>query len=137
MAVQVYINFNGNCREAVDYYSKVFETEQPKFLLFGDAPADDSFPLTDEAKKLVMHTELNIEDGRIMFSDVPPGMPFTQGNNITLTVVTNDTEKIRKAFERLKEGGNVMMDLQETFFSKLYGFVIDKYGIGWQLSYEE
>ena len=28
------------------------------------------------------------------------------------------------------------MDLQETFWSKYYGFVTDKFGIGWQFNYD-
>jgi len=135
MAVQVYINFNGNCREAVEYYAKVFETEGPKFMLFGDMPMDEAFPLTEETKNLVMHTELIIEGGTVMFSDLPPGMPFMPGNNISLTVVTSDMDKIKRMFARLKEEGKVMMDLQETFWSKLYGNLEDKYGIGWQFSH--
>lgn len=135
MAVQVYINFNGNCREAVEFYTKVFETEEPKFMLFGDAPMDDAFPLTEEAKNLVMHTELNVAGGTVMFSDVPPGMAYTEGNNISLTIVTNDMDKIKRMFEQIKEGGTVNMELQETFWSKLYGNVVDKYGIGWQFSH--
>jgi|GEM_PF-7006273 len=30
MSVQAYINFNGNCREAVEFYVEVFETEKPQ-----------------------------------------------------------------------------------------------------------
>jgi PhnB protein len=36
MAVQVYLNFNGNCKEAVDFYTKVFKTNEPQFMYYGD-----------------------------------------------------------------------------------------------------
>jgi PhnB protein len=136
MAVQVYINFKGNCREAVEYYSQVFGTEKPKFMLFGDTPPDPGFPLSEETKNLVMHTFLNIKGSAIMFSDVPPGMPFVSGNNISLILGSNDKDEIKSIFDKLKEGGTVAMDLQETFWSKYYGFVIDKFGIGWQLNFD-
>lgn len=135
MAIETYINFSGNCREAVEFYAGVFGTEQPKIMLYGDAPAEEGHPLTEETKKLVMHTELKIKGSTVMFSDVPPGMPFTVGNNISLVFVSDDLEEIQFVFNRLKAGGTVTMDLQETFWSKAYGFVTDKYGVGWQLSY--
>jgi PhnB protein len=75
-----------------------------------------------------------ISDSKVMFSDVPPGIPFVQGNNISLTIVSRDEEEIRSAYDKLKEGGTVIMELQETFWSKCYAHVTDKFGITWQLS---
>lgn len=136
MAIQLYFVFNGNCREAVEYYAKVFKTEEPNIMSFGDAPPDPNHPIPEEAKHLVMHTNLEIAGSKVMFSDTWPGTPFTVGNNITVAVVTKDEALIRSAFEELKEGGKVNMELQETFWSKCYGQVVDKFGIEWQLSLE-
>jgi uncharacterized glyoxalase superfamily protein PhnB len=44
--------------------------------------------------------------------------------------------RIYTLFNKLKEGGTVNMDLQETFWSKCYGSVTDKFGIQWQLSHD-
>lgn len=134
MSVDVYINFNGNCREAVLFYAKVFGTEEPKIMTFGDTPPNPEYPLPDEAKNLVMHTRLVISGSNVMFSDVFPGMPFTQGNNISLSIVTDSEDEITSYFHQLKEGGNVMMELQETFWSKMYGSLTDKFGIIWQFN---
>ena len=60
MTVDAYIIFNGNCREAVEFYAQVFETEKPQIMTFGESPSDPKFPLPEEAKDLVMHTRLNI-----------------------------------------------------------------------------
>lgn len=136
MAILPYINFNGNCREAVEYYADVFGVEKPRIMLYGDMPPDPEYPMSDDAKKLVMHTNLMIQGTMVMFSDVPPGMPFVAGNNVSLTVVSPDIEEIKRLYELLKAGGEVQMELQETFWSKSYGFVVDKYGIGWQLSHD-
>ena len=137
MSLQVYINFDGNCREAVEYYSKVFKTDKPEIMTFGDAPEDPGFSLPEESKNLVMHTQLIISGDIVMFSDTFPGMPLVKGNNISLTVVTNDMDEITEAFNHLKAEGKVEMDLQETFWSKYYGSVVDKYGIIWQFSMYE
>ena len=37
MAVDVYLVFNGNCREAVEFYADVFNTEKPQFMTFGES----------------------------------------------------------------------------------------------------
>lgn len=136
MSINVYVNFNGNCREAVEFYAEVFGTEKPKIMTFGDTPPNPEFPLADEAKNLVLHTRLMIDGSAIMFSDTLPGMPFVEGNNISLAYSNKDMEVIKSIFHKLKEGGNVNMDLQETFWSKCYGQVIDKFGIEWQLSFD-
>jgi PhnB protein len=136
MSVDVYINFNGNCREAVEYYAQVFETESPQIMTFGDTPPDPNFNLPEEAKNLVMHTRLTIAGSNVMFSDVFPGMPYTQGNNISLSIISKNMDEIQSYFNKLKDGGTVGMELQETFWSKCYGSITDKFGIIWQFNYD-
>lgn len=134
MAIETYFIFNGNCREAVEFYAKVFKTGEPNIMAFGDAPPDPNHPIPEEAKHLVMHANLNIAGSRVMFSDTWPGSPFVVGNNITVAIISSDENLIRSAFEGLKEGGEVKMELQETFWSKCYGLVKDQFGIEWQIS---
>ncbi|WP_292470789.1 VOC family protein [Methanolobus sp.] len=139
MTIRTYINFNGNCREAVEFYADVFETEKPEFMLYRDMPDDDdSFSVTEDNADFILHTSLDIEGSTVMFSDIPPGMPFTVGNNVSLVIIGNDMEKIKKMYNRIrKDGGTVGMELEETFWAKLYGYVTDKFGVGWQFNYDE
>jgi PhnB protein len=134
MAVQAYINFGGNCREAVEFYAEVFAAEKPQMMLYGDTPPDQGFPLTEATKNLVMHASLTIKGSTVMFSDVPPAMALVPGNNISLVIISKDADDIKAMFNKLKAGGTVGMDLQETFWSKCYGFVTDKFGVGWQFN---
>ena len=136
MTVNVYINFNGNCREAVEFYADVFGTENPQIMTFGDTPPNPAFPLPEEAKNLIMHAKLNITGSTVMFSDVFPGNPFVAGNNISLSIAIKDIDEVKSLFSKLKVGGTVGMDIQETFWSKCYGSLTDKFGIEWQLSYD-
>lgn len=136
MAVKAYINFNGNCRQAVEFYAEVFKTEKPQIMTFGDVPANEGVTLTEETKNLVMHTEIKLKDSTLMFSDVLPDMTLVVGNNISLVIGFSDIDEVRSIFHKLKVDGTVLMDLQETFWSKSYGYLIDKFGIGWQLSFE-
>jgi len=136
MKIGPYINFPGNCLEAVMFYKEVFETDEPEIMTFGEIPADPSFPMTEKIKDLVANAQMDIKGNIIMFSDVPPGMPFIKGNNITLIVTHDDVEEIKRLFGLLSKGGTVEMLLQETFWSKAYGSLTDKFGIGWQMSAE-
>lgn len=135
MPINVYLNFNGNCREAVEFYGQVFGSE-PTIMTFGDAPPNPEFSLPEEAKNLVMHAQLTIQGSTVMFSDTFPGHPFVLGNNISLTIVSKDMDEIKSLFDKLKDGGKVKMELQETFWSKCYGMLTDKFGIQWQLSHD-
>ena len=136
MAVNIYLNFNGNCREVAEFYAEVFGTEAPKIMTFGEAPPNPEYPLPEEAKELVMHTRLNISGSTVMFSDVFPGMPFIEGNNISLAFVGTDQDEIKSVFSKLKEGGKVGLELQETSWSKYYGQITDKFGIEWQFNFD-
>ncbi len=137
MSVDIYLNFNGNCREAVEFYAEVFGTEKPNIMAFGDVPPNPEYPLPEEAKNLVMHARLNLNGSNVMFSDTFPDMPYVEGNNITLAIVEKNIDLLRTLFDRLKEGGTVDMELQETFWSKCYGQVTDKFGIKWQINHED
>lgn len=135
MAVEVFIHFNGKCREAVEFYAKVFRTEKPEFMFFKDAPYSPEPSLSEDAKELVMYTSLNINGSTVMFSDTAPNMPVITGNNISLTISKEDMDEITSWFNQLKEGGTVVMELQETFWSKYYGMLVDKFGIPWHFNY--
>ena len=54
---------------------------------------------------------------------------------LALAVVSENLDEIKSAFNELKEGGTVGMELQETFWSKCYGQLTDKFGIVWQFNY--
>lgn len=137
MGVSAYISFNGNCEEAVKFYQEVFEAKEPQIIRYSDIPAHPDYPLPEEAKNYIMHTRLFICESEVMFSDNFPGQAYKVGNNISLSIILNDLEKIKKFYENLKEGGEVEIELSKTQWSKCYGSVIDKFGMRWQLSFME
>ncbi|MCP3762931.1 VOC family protein [Domibacillus sp. A3M-37] len=136
MAIQPYLVFDGNCGDVLDFYEKVFQTGPANRTRFGDSPPNPDYPLPEEAKDLMMHANLEVEGTTLMFSDTFPGMPYQPGSAITLALISSDAEKLRAYFEGLSENGEVIMPLQETFWSKVYGQVRDQFGIQWQISHE-
>ncbi|SHH47603.1 PhnB protein [Sporobacter termitidis DSM 10068] len=133
MSVGTYLYFPGNCLEAADFYADAFKTDTPKVLTYGDAPGGGG-AVPDAMKKRVLHAEIKIAGDAVMLSDAPPDRSVTVGDNISVVVTLETADHVKAAFDKLKAGGEVVMEIQETFFSKCYAYVIDKYGVGWQLT---
>lgn len=133
MKFELFINFNGNCREAVEFYAKVFKSEVKDLMTFGQAPAQPDYPIKDSEKDLIMYAEVKIGDKNIMFMDMSSDYPITVGNNISPTINTQDKAEIDRLFAELKVDGKVHMEPQKTFYSDWYAMVEDKFGIIWQL----
>ena len=133
---QLFISFNGECREAVEFYSKVFKSDVLNLMTYSQMPPDSNCTMPEADKDKIMYCSIQIFGFTIMFADVPAGTPFTKGNNFNPTIVTEDMDEIRRMFSELKEGGEINMELQKTFWSDLYGMVTDKHGIIWGFSHD-
>lgn len=136
MSVGTYLYFKGNCCEAIDFYVDAFKTDQPKVMTYGDIPGGGGEDLPDSVKNLVLHASMIIAGDTVMMSDASPDRPVTVGDNIGVVVGLETADHVRTAFDKLKVGGEVIMEVQETFFSKCYAYLIDKFGVSWQLSIE-
>ncbi len=132
----LFINFDGNCREAVEFYAKVFQSEVQGLMTYGEMPPDPLYPVSDADKELVVYSTVPIFGCNVMFCDVPSSMPLSKGDNLSPTLGTDDMEEIRRIFSELSQGGEVLMELNKAFWSELYGMVQDKYGVIWQLSHD-
>ncbi|WP_106450247.1 VOC family protein [Trichococcus alkaliphilus] len=135
-----YLNFDGNAKEATHYYVEALDGELLGITTFGEAPKDDSieseeFSLPPGVEDLIMNAQIKLKNGAmLMVSDVFPGRGFQIGNHISLTLTYDDVEEARVVFNRLADGGSIGMELQQTFWSPLYGSLTDRYGIEWQIS---
>ncbi|GEK33693.1 VOC family protein [Kurthia sibirica] len=133
MAVNAYLIFDGNCKEAMAFYAQVFDSEITELKTFGEAGVPN---LSEQQKELILHGRVMVAGADLMFSDNNPAFPYIVGNNITLAVITPDEAYIRSSFAKLQVGGKVHMELQKTFWSDCYGNVADRFGVEWQLSKE-
>lgn len=127
-----YLQLNGNAREAVEFYEKVFQAENMGVMTYGDLETPDS-PFPEEAKDLVAHSAIRVGESDIMISDTFPGQPAQEGNLVIICVTFDNAEKARQIFEALQEGGQVEMPLSETGFSPAFGVIKDKFGVTFQI----
>ncbi|GHU70183.1 VOC family protein [Clostridia bacterium] len=132
----LFINFNGECREALAYYGGIFQAEATDIMTYSQIPPSDGYSPPESDKDRIMYASLPIFGTNVMFSDSPSDTPTIVGDNIAPTLSTDDKAELTRIFSALKDGGEVYMDLAPTFWSQLYGSVKDKYGVVWQLSHE-
>jgi len=133
MKLELFINFNGNCREAAEFYAKVFKSEVSNLMTYGQAPSDPNCPIMESDKDKICYAGVVIGDSVVMFCDMLDCSPVVMGSNINPTVSMGDKEEVKRIYDELKDGGEVLMELQQTFFSELYGMVKDKFGVIWQI----
>lgn len=136
MRMNPYLVMNGNAREAVAFYQKALDATLVGLQTFGDMPSDPNHPTPDAMKDLVMHAMLKVGETDLMFSDTMPNMPHQPGNQVQVTLVTDSAATSQRIFAALSEGGQVIMPVQETFWSPAYGQLTDKFGVPWQINTE-
>lgn len=137
MRLNPYLVTNGNAKEAVRFYEKALGAEVVALQTFGDMPPDPNHPIPENVKDRVLHAMLKVGESQLMMSDTMPGMEHQIGNHVTIAIVTNDADRAKAMYEGLQEGGQVIMPLQETFWSPAYGQVQDKFGVFFHISVEK
>jgi len=120
MKVSPYLFFNGNCTEAIAFYEKAFNVKA-------------EIMLNEEATNFVSHAQFEIAGDAIMLCDAE--QPINHGDNMMVTIRFHESELTiaRAAFDTLKEGGMLIMELEETSWSKCFGLLIDKFGVKWNM----
>jgi PhnB protein len=131
--IQPYLFFGGRCEEALEFYKAAVGAQTEMVMLYKDSP--EPMPagvLAPGFENKVMHCSFRVGDTTIMGSDGCAEGPGFSGFSLSLTVPT-ETEAER-AFAALSENGRVLMPLTKTFWSKRFGMLTDRFGIGWMVT---
>ena len=138
--VHSYLNFNGNCEEAFNFYKDVFKKEITGIYRFGDMPEDPNYPIADGDKNKVMHTSLALNEYQmLMGSDCFEsfGQKATTGTSTYIMLDVDSTEEAHKLYNALTENAqNMEMPLGDTFFAELFSSFVDQFGIAWMIHFE-
>ena len=130
MQVQPYLQFDGRCEEALEFYKSALGAEVEALMRFKEGP--DCMEMPQGTGDKVLHSCFRIGDSRIMASDgYCKGKPSFQG--FSLSVVTPTVAEADKAFRALSDGGEVQMPLGATFFSPGFGMCVDRFGTPWMI----
>ncbi|HVK99104.1 MAG TPA: YciI family protein [Dongiaceae bacterium] len=126
-----YLNFNGNCREAFEYYEKVLGGKIEVLQTFGESPMCDQVP--PEMRDMVVHVHLNMGNAVLMGSDAPPNR-FQPNQGISNSLNVPSPEEAERIFNALADKGTVVMPLAETFWARKFGALQDQFGIHWMIN---
>lgn len=129
MQLSTYLGFDGNCREAFEFYRTHLGGEIEAMMTWGDSPMCDE--VGPEMRDAIMHGCFRVGESMLMGSDAGPQHPYqgVQGASVVLTV--DEPADAERIFAVLSEGGRVGMALQETFWAHRFGMATDRFGVPW------
>jgi len=134
MDTNVYLHFDGNCKEAFQNYEKILGGKIDFLMHFGESPMVDQVPA--EWKSKVLHARMSSGKTMLMGSDAPPGR-YSKPRGFSINIGLNDVAQAERVFNALAEGGQVCMPFAETFWAVRFGMLIDRFEIPWMVNVEK
>jgi PhnB protein len=121
-----YLNFNGNTRQALEFYASVFGGS-PTLSTFADFGGKDS-PDADK----IMHGQLETDAGyTIMAADVPTGVTYNPMAGFSVSLSGDDGDALRGYWEKLSASGTATMPMQKQVWGDEFGMCVDGFGVSW------
>ncbi len=134
MEVNAYVNFAGNCREAFEWYAKVFDGMILYSQTFDDhVNTMSGMGYTEADRDKIMHMAIHIGSSLIMGSDSPPAH-YQPPRSMHISVGYHDLDAAHRAFDQLADGGQITMPFAKTFWADGFGMVTDRYGVPWMIN---
>src|SRR5262245_54382115 len=128
---RITLTFNGDCDAAFALYQKCLGAAVTFRLTWGDSPMADQAPPLWRDK--IMHTTLTVGGTAFSGGDVLPDR-YERPQGFQLQLDLDDAGAAERIFALLAEGGEVTMPLQQTFWAKRFGAVVDRFGIPWAIN---
>lgn len=141
-SANIYLNFDGNCEKAFEFYKSVFGGEYPYIGRYKDMPPseDGGKAFSAEEGEKIMHISLPIGQGSMIMGSDTGGewaSHYKQGNNFSISINADSKEEADRLFNGLSAGGQVTMPMDKTFWGDYFGMWTDKFGINWMMSFNE
>jgi PhnB protein len=123
-----YLLFDGNCRQAMEFYKSCFGGELTSMKV-KDSPAKDYMPAVQQEKTI--NARLKSGNVEISASDwLRLDQTRIPGNTVCLYLSGGALHELKALFEKLSEEAEVTDPLKETFYG-VYGALNDKFGVRW------
>ena len=128
MKLNPYLAFDGQCREAFQFYEQTLGGTIVFIQTIGESPMAANMP--KESHSRIMHVTLHVDDQVLQGADAPPGQ-FTKPAGFCVALHFDDATEGERVFKKLAENGKIQMAFQPTFWAKGFGMAIDRFGIPW------
>jgi PhnB protein len=116
-----YLMFDGNCKEAMNYYARCFKSE--------------ARIMPSEKNDKVMHASIQMGSMILMASDWMDSN-FKAGNNVQIYLDCQSQAEVDEFHKNLGEGGKSTMKPEKVFWGSYFGSVTDKFGISWMMGFD-
>lgn len=120
---------NNNAEAAMNFYVSLFDNSEITHITRWPAGGP-----VDEGK--IMQARFVLDGNQFMCSDSPPVHDWDFTPAVSNYIECDSEEEIQHLFSALAENGTVTMPLNNYGFSQKFGWVIDQFGVSWQLNIE-
>ena len=134
MKLHTYLNFAGNCAEALAFYEKNLGAKPLHKMLFKEMPDPKNIP-PGASPHGVLHARFELGGAVVMASDGPPGKVEPM-RSAYLSLSVDSSEEAERVYKLLSDGGNVFMPIAETFFAHRFAMLRDRFGVSWMILHE-
>jgi PhnB protein len=127
-----YLTFNGNARQAMEFYETVFggNLALSSFAEFGASDPPDA--------DRIMHARLETGAGyTIMASDIPSNMLYQPMAGSSVSPSGDDVDVLRGYWDKLSTGGTITMPMQKQVWGDDFGMCVDQFGVSWMVNISE
>ena len=131
--INPYLNFNDNCREAMNFYKDCLGGELT-ITTVGESPMAAQMP--PAMKDSVLHASLQIGDYMVMGSDMRRKR-LTDGDSVSLCINCTSGDEQDRFFKNLSAGGTINEPLAEMPGGAIVGALTDKFGKQWMLYFDK
>jgi PhnB protein len=130
--VQPYLNFDGRCEEALEFYKSAIGAKVELMMRCKEAPLEPGQKLSPGSEDKILHVAFIVGDSLLMASDgYVKNAPVFKG--FSLSITARDAAHAKSMFDALSAGGKVTLPLQATFYSPCFGMLEDKFGVAWMV----
>lgn len=130
MKLYTQLNFGGDCEAAFRFYAEQLGGEITMMMHRSQAPGA---PAGDDDP--VIHARMNLGDTVLIANDVPATV-FQKMRSVYLYLSLDSAAEVERIYALLREGGDVFMPLEETFFASRFAMLRDRFGVSWALIHE-
>ena len=125
--ISPFLMFQGQAEEAMNYYTSIIEdSEITSISRYGaDGPGEEG---------TVFQATFTLQGREYMCIDSHVKHQFTFTPSFSLFITADTEEEIDRLYRQLSEGGAVLMPLGDYSFSRKFGWVVDKFGVSWQIN---
>lgn len=125
--ITTFLMFEGSAEEAMTFYISLFEnSEIIDITRYGpEGPGPEGS---------VIHATFSLNGQHFMAIDSFVQHDFTFTPAISLYVTCDTEAEIDDLYQKLSDGGGVLMPLGQQPFSEKFGWVADRFGVSWQLT---